>query len=74
MSLIELREWTGWAMEAGILYYVAREFYYDRDKDLAKEHKKTRTIKKVTSKPSGETITEESTETNEPMTEKKSNA
>ena len=56
-----------WAMEAGILYYVAREFYYDRDKDLAKAHKKTRTTKKVTSKPGGETITEESTETNEPV-------
>lgn len=61
----EIREWIMLAMEAGILYYVAREFYYDRDKDLAKEHKKTRTTKKVTNKPGGETITEESIETSE---------
>lgn len=65
----ELREWTMWGMEAGILYYVAREFYYDRDKDLEKKHKKTRTTKKTTNK-AGESIVEESTEVSEPMQEK----
>lgn len=66
----ELREWTMWAMEAGILYYVAREFYYDRDKDLEKKHRKTRTTKKTTSK-AGESIVEESTEVSEPIGESK---
>lgn len=64
----EAREWTMWAMEAGILYYVAREFYYDRDKDLEKKHKKTRTTKKTTSK-AGESIVEETSEVSEPIQE-----
>lgn len=64
--LIEFREWTFWIMEAGILYYVAREFYYDRDKDIEKKQKKTKTTKKTTKGAQGET-TEEVTETSEPM-------
>lgn len=69
MELIhEIREWTFWLMEAGILYYVAREFYYDRDKDIEKQQKKTRTTKKTTKGKDSETI-EEITETSEPMVE-----
>lgn len=67
----ELREWGMFFMEAGILYYVAREFYYDRDKDLEKKHKKTRTTKKTTSK-AGESIVEETSEVSEPIQESKS--
>ena len=60
--LYELREWTMWLMEAGILYYVAREFYYDKNKDDVKKQKRTRTTKKVTNLPTGEVVTEESME------------
>lgn len=51
-----------WLMEAGILYYVAREFYYDKEKD-DKKQKRTRTTKKTTNLPSGDVVTEEHTET-----------
>lgn len=61
--ILELREWTMWLMEAGILYYVAREFYYDRDKDIEKKQRKTRTTKKTTTMPSGDIVTDEQTET-----------
>lgn len=60
--LAELREWTMWLMEAGILYYVAREFYYDKEKD-DKKQKRTRTTKKTTTMPTGEIVTDEHTET-----------
>lgn len=58
-------------MEAGILYYVAREFYYDRDKDLAKAQKKTRSSKKTVTDKTGTVTVEESQEITEPMEEKK---
>lgn len=64
MIVAEIREWTMWLMEAGILYYVAREFYYDKDKD-DKKSKRTRTTKKTTTAPSGEIVVEEHTETTE---------
>ena len=61
--IVEFREWTMWLMEAGILYYVAIEFYYDRDKDLAKQ-RKTRTTRKTTkNKDGGEQIEETIEET-----------
>lgn len=62
----ELREWSMWAMEAGILYYVAREFYYDRDKDIEKKQRRTKTTKKTTNK-AGESVVEETTETTAPF-------
>ena len=46
----ELREWVMLLMEAGILYFVAKEFYYDKEKD-DKRSKKTRTTKKTTTQP-----------------------
>jgi len=65
MELIfEIREWTMWVMEAGILYYVAREFYYDKDKDERKQ-RKTKTTKRTTTEPSGLVVIEEDTETTE---------
>ncbi len=71
MILIEIREWIMLLMEGGILYYVAKEFYYDRNKDIEKKQKKTKTMKKTTTQPSGESTIEESTEVSEPMEEKK---
>lgn len=62
MMIAEFREWTMWLMEAGILYYVAREFYYDAAKD-AKKQRRTRTIKKTTTDPQGNQVVEEQTST-----------
>lgn len=70
--LLEIREWTMWAMEAGILYFVAKEFYYDKQKDDAKKQKKTRTTKKTTTQPGGGSVVEEQTETIEPVSDIKS--
>lgn len=67
----ELREWLMLLMEAGILYYVAREFYYDRDKDLAKAQKKTKSSKKTTTDKAGVVVIEETNEVTEPVEEKK---
>jgi len=64
--IIELREWLMFIAELGILYYVAREFYYDRDKDIEKKQRRTRTTKKTTNK-AGESIVEETTETTTPF-------
>lgn len=58
----EMREWLMLVMEAGIFYYVAREFYYDKEKD-DKKQKRTRTVKKTTNLASGDVVTEENTET-----------
>lgn len=62
MSIIEIREWIGFIAECLICYYVAREFYYDKNKDEAKKQKRTRTTKKTTTSPTGEVVTEENTE------------
>lgn len=67
--IAEFREWTMWLMEAGILYYVAREFYYDKEKD-DKKQKRVRTTKKTTTLPSGDVVTEENTESFETKGEK----
>lgn len=67
---VELRDWIGWIAEIVIAVYVVREFYYDRDKDIEKKHRRTKTTKKTTSK-AGESIVEESTETSEPVQENK---
>lgn len=67
MWIIELRDWTAFLAELIICVYVVREFYYDRDKDLEKKHKKTRTTKKTTSTPGGPQITEETTEVSESL-------
>ena len=69
--LIELREWTMWLMEGGILFYVALEYHYDKAKDEAKKQKKTRTTKKTTTQKDGGSTVEEVVETSEPMEEKK---
>lgn len=49
-------------MEGIIALYVVREFYYDKDKDDRKQ-RRSKTVKKTTTAPTGETITEEHTET-----------
>lgn len=67
----EIREWTMWAMEAGILYYVAREFYYDKTKDDIKKQRSTKTTKRTIPQISGGSVIEETTETTEPIEEKK---
>lgn len=65
--ITELREWTMLFLEAGIFYYVALEFYYDKEKDELKKQKKTRTSKKTTQDKDGGSTIEEVTETSEPL-------
>ncbi len=48
-------------LEAGILYYVAIEFYYDRDKDMKRNRRKT--TKKITKGADGSVTEEQSEET-----------
>jgi len=62
MNILDFREWTAWVMEFVIMLYVVKEFYYDKGKD-DKKQRRSRTIKKTTTAPSGEVITEEQTET-----------
>lgn len=64
--LIEIRDWLNLILEAGIFYYVAREFYYDKEKDDIRKTKRTKTTKKTTTQPSGISVLEETTETTEP--------
>ncbi len=67
----ELREWTMWIMEAGILIYVGLEYHYDKAKDDAKKQRKTRTTKKTVQTRDGGSTVEETTETSEPILEDK---
>jgi len=67
----ELREWTFWMMEAGILTYVGLEYHYDKAKDDAKKQRRTKTTRKTTKGASGESIMEEQIEITEPVDEKK---
>lgn len=67
--LVEIRDWTMWLMEGGILYYVAREFYYDKVKDEEKKQRRTKTTRKITKGIGGESVTEESIENIEPVQE-----
>jgi hypothetical protein len=63
----EIRENLMLLLEAGILLVVALEYFYDRNKDLEKKQKRTKTTKRVTKGASGETIEESTTETSEPF-------
>jgi len=54
----EIREWLMLILEAGILYYVRKEFFYDAAKDEKKAQRKTRTTKKTTSA-NGQSVVEE---------------
>lgn len=44
-----------------------REFEYDKAKDDQKKQKRTKTTRKTTTQPSGESIVEEETEISEPV-------
>lgn len=82
--LMELNKWLGdwqyiWffvilamglAVELHSNYVLRKEYEYDEQKDLEKKQRRTKTTKKTTSKPGGETVTEEQTETSEPMEDK----
>lgn len=57
--------------EAYTAYMVKREYDYDEQKDIEKKQKRTRVTKKVTTQPGGGSVTEESTETTEPVQEEK---
>jgi len=61
----QIRDWIAFIAELIICIYVVREFYYDANKDEVKKQRKTRTTKKTTQLPSGESIVEENTETTE---------
>jgi hypothetical protein len=58
-------------LEAYTAYWIVREYKYDELKDTEKKRKRTRTTKKVTTQPGGASVTEESTETSEPIMEEK---
>lgn len=60
--LNEFREWLMLVAELFICYMLVLEYKYDEKKDIDKKQKRTRTTKKTTTTPSGETITEESSE------------
>jgi hypothetical protein len=53
-------------------WMLKREFDYDADKDLEKKQRRTKTTKRTTSKPGGESTTEEISETTEPVEQKAS--
>lgn len=63
----EIRENINTLLEAGILVVVLLEYFYDRQKDIQKQHKKTKTTKKTTKNKDGAVTEEEITETSEPM-------
>lgn len=52
------------------LYILVIEYRYDERKDLEKKQRRTKTTKKVTTQPSGESVSEEVTEITEPTNEK----
>lgn len=62
---------TGLVIEFHSNYMLRKEYDYDKSKDDEKKRRKTRTTKKTTNRPGGETITEESTEIDEPSQETK---
>lgn len=55
------------ALSMVMIYWMVREYKYDADKDLAKKQKRTKTTKKTTTQPTGESTVEEQTETIEPI-------
>ena len=67
----EFREWSMWIAEWLIVLILIAEFFYDKHKDDIKAARKTKTTKKTTMQPSGISVTEESTEVSEPITEEK---
>lgn len=49
------------------LYWIVREYNYDKQKDDMRKQRKTRTTKKTTTSASGQSTVEESTEVVEPI-------
>lgn len=60
----EFREWLMLAAELFICFMLVLEYKYDEQKDIKKQ-RRTRTVKKTTTSPSGDVITEETAETEE---------
>lgn len=54
---------------AASFYILVKEFKYDEAKDLAKKERRTKTTKRVTTHPGGDSVSEETTETVEPTNE-----
>jgi uncharacterized membrane protein len=65
MELTTIRDWLAFVAEIVIAVYVIAEYYYDKEKDEVKKQKRTRTIKKAVTSPTGDITTEEITETTE---------
>lgn len=57
--------------EAYTAFILKKEYDYDEAKDIEKKHKRTKTTKKVTTQPGGGSVSEETTETTEPIPEEK---
>jgi hypothetical protein len=67
--IAELREWTMLLFEGYICWILTMEYFYDKEKD-DKKQRRTKTTKKTTVLPSGDTVTEEQSETTESKGEK----
>lgn len=69
--LVDIREWSMWFAEWLIVAILIIEFMYDKNKDDLKKQRKTKTTKRTIPQSSGGNVIEETTETTEPMEEKK---
>lgn len=57
---------------AGAAFYIlVKEYKYDEAKDIAKKQRRTKTTKKTTVHPGGDSISEETTEIEEPTNEER---
>lgn len=65
----EIREWLMLLFEGYICWILTMEYFYDAAKD-AKKQRRTKTTKKTTTLPSGDTVVEEQTESIESKGEK----
>lgn len=50
-------------------WILTKEYKYDEQKDIEKKQKRTRTTKKTTTKPTGESVVEETSEITTPVEE-----
>lgn len=67
--LSEIREWTMPLFEGYICWVLTIEYFYDAAKD-AKKQRRTKTVKKTVTLPSGDIVTEENIESVESKGEK----
>ncbi len=71
MNWIAIRDWLTFVAEWLIVGILILEYFYDRNKDISKKQKKTRTTKKTTTSRDGIQTVEENIEVSEPIQEEK---